>query len=113
MPVIDPDFSQIRQLLIARRTALTDRHDRVERDLARANDPLVADSDDRAIQLENDETLVAINRTARAEIAAIDEAVVRLDAGLYGVCRRCKGPIEPARLRAVPHAVICAGCGLD
>jgi RNA polymerase-binding transcription factor DksA len=112
MPVISPDVSRIRQLLIARRAALAERHDRVERDLARVNDPLVADSDDRAIQLQNDEALAAIDRTARGEIAAIDQAVERLDSGLYGVCGRCNGTIEAGRLRAIPHAVICARCGI-
>ncbi|HEY6645102.1 TraR/DksA C4-type zinc finger protein [Povalibacter sp.] len=106
----NPDVSRVRQLLGLRRAALKERHEGVERDLARSNDPLAADSSDRAIQLENDETLLAIDEAARQEIAAIDEALQRLDMGLYGICKRCNGRIEAARLLLVPQAVVCAGC---
>lgn len=101
--------SQIRQLLTTRRQALEERHARVARDLQRGNDPLVGDWSDRAIQLQNDEALQAIDDAARDELAAIDEALQRLDQGLYGTCKKCGADIEPARLQAL-HAVTCARC---
>ena len=40
----------------------------------------------------------------------LDEALERIEAGLYGICRTCKGPIDQARLEAVPTATQCIDC---
>jgi RNA polymerase-binding transcription factor DksA/uncharacterized protein (DUF302 family) len=44
------------------------------------------------------------------EIAAIDAALERIDAGTYGACVDCGKAIEPARLAAAPEASRCTGC---
>lgn len=44
------------------------------------------------------------------ELAAIDEAIERLDQGRYGNCASCSKPIPLTRLRAVPHAKECISC---
>ena len=47
----------------------------------------------------------------RAEtLARIDEALLRLDAGRYGMCFECAGEISERRLRALPFAVRCQEC---
>jgi len=107
MSVQQHDVSQVKQSLQARRSALRERHERVAADLQRRGEPLAGDWSDRAIQLQNDEALQAIDDAAQDEIAAIDEALQRLGRGLYGVCKECGGPIEPARLHAL-HAIRCA-----
>ena len=112
MSVPQHDLSQVRQTLLARRRALLERHDRVEADLQRRREPLVGDWSDRAIQLQNDEALQAIDAAAQEELAAITEVLQRLERGQYGVCKDCGEPIEPARLRAL-HAVTCASCASD
>jgi DnaK suppressor protein len=43
-------------------------------------------------------------------LTAIDNAIGRLDAGKYGFCFECDGPIAERRLRAVPFAVRCREC---
>jgi DnaK suppressor protein len=43
-------------------------------------------------------------------LSRIDEALVRLDAGLYGACTACDSAISERRLRALPFAVRCQGC---
>ena len=103
------DVSLIKQQLTARRNALAERHARVARDLQRGNDPRVGVWSDRAIQLQNDETLHVIDDAALQELAAIDEALRRLDQGLYGTCKKCGATIEPGRLQAL-HAITCARC---
>lgn len=40
----------------------------------------------------------------------IDEAVLRVSKGTYGVCAGCEEPIAEARLRALPFATLCRGC---
>jgi len=103
-------LDEVQAELLERRAVLIERMARVERDLARCNDPLVADSADRAIQLQNDETLGVILRTGREELAAIDEALQRLKLNLYGICDRCGQRIPESRLWAAPFATRCATC---
>jgi DnaK suppressor protein len=37
-------------------------------------------------------------------------ALEKLDEGTYGTCDACGGPIEPARLEAIPWATRCVSC---
>ncbi len=112
MSALQGDLTEVNQALLARRNALVERHERVAGDLQRRNDPLVSDWSDRAIQLQNDEALQAIDDAARDELAAIEEALQRLGRGLYGICKTCGATIEPGRLRAL-HAVTCASCARE
>jgi DnaK suppressor protein len=56
------------------------------------------------------EHAAALARQARQHLADIDAALARLDAGQYGTCVRCGGPISPARLAARPAAATCITC---
>ena len=110
MAAVPQALEQTGRQLQARRAELIVRHNRVEHDLARRNEPLVADSTDQAIQLQNDETLQEIGAAALYEIAAIDQALARLSQGLYGTCSVCGEQIPAARLRAMPYATTCIDC---
>lgn len=107
-----PDLIEIKHALLARRTSLRQRHERIRRDLQRRNEPLVADAPDRAIQLQNDEALHVIDDATNDELVTIDETLQRLAQGLYGICRDCGGEIEDVRLRML-HAVTCSDCARD
>jgi RNA polymerase-binding transcription factor DksA len=103
----------IRDRLRRRRGELAERQQRVKRDLARANEPLVADFADRAIQMQNDEALEVIGEAARDELVRVNAALERIDAGRYGLCEECGEAIEQARLEAVPYAITCALCARE
>lgn len=47
-----PELGKIKRALLARRAALRQRHERIQQDLQRRNDPLAADAPDRAVQLQ-------------------------------------------------------------
>ncbi|HFE54093.1 MAG TPA: TraR/DksA family transcriptional regulator [Bacteroidetes bacterium] len=40
----------------------------------------------------------------------LDQALVRIEKGEYGICVQCGKPISRARLEAVPHARLCIEC---
>ena len=44
------------------------------------------------------------------EVVAIDDALLRLDEGTYGVCEECRSPIEKARIKALPFVKMCVKC---
>jgi DnaK suppressor protein len=52
----------------------------------------------------------ALLAQARDQLAAVGEALARLEAGRYGVCDRCGQPIGEDRLAARPAAVTCVRC---
>jgi DnaK suppressor protein len=52
----------------------------------------------------------AINEHETAELAAIDAALARLQAGTYGQCTDCDARIPDARLSAAPEAARCLAC---
>ena len=39
-----------------------------------------------------------------------DRALHRIEEGSYGICESCGQPIEPARLKALPHVTLCLKC---
>jgi DnaK suppressor protein len=43
-------------------------------------------------------------------LAAIDEALKRIEEGTFGTCARCGKPIAEERLEAMPHATKCIDC---
>lgn len=42
----------------------------------------------------------------------LDDAIKRIDRGVYGFCQDCGKLIDKARLEAVPHAQLCIACKL-
>jgi DnaK suppressor protein len=54
--------------------------------------------------------LTALLGAARERIAEVDDALRRVDAGTYGVCERCGGPIAADRLAVRPFARFCITC---
>ncbi len=54
--------------------------------------------------------LSAVLDAARRRLAAVDDALARLDAGGYGTCERCGAAIGAERLAALPATRRCIGC---
>jgi DnaK suppressor protein len=52
----------------------------------------------------------ALVRQAQLHLVEIDDAMARLDAGSYGTCEDCGGPIGEGRLEARPVARTCIRC---
>ena len=52
----------------------------------------------------------ALVRDARARLRELDAALDRLDAGTYGRCEVCGGPIPAGRLEVRPAARTCVAC---
>ncbi|HEX2240436.1 MAG TPA: TraR/DksA C4-type zinc finger protein [Actinomycetota bacterium] len=66
-----------------------------------------ADAGTATFERERD---LSIKNNIRDLIDQVTRAIGRIDEGVYGVCERCGGPIDAARLKALPHAVLCMDC---
>lgn len=96
--------------LCTRLGELAERLARLDRDARRADQPLVQDFADQAIQRENDEVIDRLRAVTELELDNIDAALARIAAGAYGQCERCSEPIDAARLNALPQSVLCIHC---
>jgi DnaK suppressor protein len=54
--------------------------------------------------------LAEVGEVEHRELAQIDAALARIDAGTYGMCQECGMEIEGGRLAALPYAATCSEC---
>ncbi len=107
------DIDAARTELNARKEELLARQVRVSRHTRHREDPLPQDFAEQAVELENGETLVALDQELSQELRRIDKALARIDAGTYPDCEACGEPIGEERLRALPYSVLCIDCAED
>jgi RNA polymerase-binding protein DksA len=98
---------KIRRTLTERLEQLRARQQKIEADLRRRRNP---DSEDQAQEAENDDVLADIEDRDLGEIAQLEQAIERIDAGRYGECASCGEAIPEARLAAMPAATLCVRC---
>jgi len=56
------------------------------------------------------EQVATLVRQAEDQVAEVDAALARIEAGTYGGCERCGRPIAAERLEARPSARTCVSC---
>jgi len=83
------------------------RTDAIRRDLALQRS---ADFAEQAAERQNDDVLHALLAEAEEGLRQVGRARLRLSEGGYGLCQRCGGEIEQARLQALPAAEFCLAC---
>jgi DnaK suppressor protein len=68
------------------------------------------DEEDQASVSLLAETSLSLLGPKRQELEAIEEALMRLENGVYGLCENCGLAIEPRRLEIMPETPLCRGC---
>ena len=112
--LITPDLrQQLQAQLQASRAALEAQrqaHLAGQSRAAHAREVLLQDGDDAAQR--DAERTVDFDRTDRdaVALAEIDQALLRLDSGRFGLCSECGEPIALARLQLAPQVLRCLGC---
>ena len=98
---------KMRQVLESQREDLVQRLDNIEHEKRMPHDP---DSEEQAIERENDEVLNSLDTSASNELKNINNALERIAAEQYQCCELCGEDIPEARLVAVPYAARCIDC---
>lgn len=98
---------QVKLSLQQRLVELGVHREKLKAHLRQPGDP---DWQEQATQRENDEVLEALEDKDLAEARVLQQAIARIDAGKYGVCEGCEGPIGEPRLEAIPWATHCVSC---
>ncbi len=109
---LDPgiDLQATRRRLEAMRLSAIARKEALAQPLHHREVPLPADLEDQAVELENDEAMVAIEAELDLELRKVDAALQRIKAGSYERCESCAETIGRARLEALPEASLCVNC---
>ncbi len=107
------NIEEARSRLKERRAELTDRQERVARHTRHRDEPLSQDFAEQAVELENGETLVALDKEISQELVQIDHALKRIEADSYFACEECGEPIGEQRLQALPYASRCIDCASE
>jgi len=68
------------------------------------------DMADQASGTNEVEIQLKLKQTDAKILQAIEEALYRLEKGVYGLCRDCGDPIAMARLEAIPWTRVCITC---
>lgn len=101
------DTEEIRARLLQHKAELQKRVSTIHE---HARNPLEQDSAEQAAQLGNVAVVAALESEAVQELADIEAALQRLDAGTYGDCVSCGEPIGEGRLKVRPAATQCRDC---
>lgn len=88
-----------------------------DRELAEDGDDLVPERGgvgnhmaDEANDTTEQETELTLQNKAQQELAQVNQALARMEAGTYGTCANCGKKINPARLQARPFSIYCIDC---
>ncbi len=102
------ELKKIRELLRQRRTDLTGSLTAAQNELkalkSQERDPEFEESAQTELA---DFTLTKLMDNHRTEIQAVDAALARMEAGVFGTCVDCDSEISIDRLRALPFAIRC------
>jgi DnaK suppressor protein len=56
------------------------------------------------------EKRLALDSRLNTLLAEVNRAIQKLEIGTYGVCDSCSKTIDPARMEALPQAILCLEC---
>lgn len=75
-----------------------------------AVDDGVKDTVDMSLHDVNQEIALRLGERESQNVADVDQALMRMDEGSYGICARCEKPIDERRLEVLPTARYDAQC---
>jgi len=78
-------------------------------DERREGSPFGKREEEATESMELEKRLTLENRL-QAMLTEVDKALQKLDNGTYGLCDVCNNPIDPARMEALPQAILCMSC---
>jgi DnaK suppressor protein len=75
-----------------------------------ATNDIIGDNIDAAVDTANDEITSQLVEIESRELEQIEQALTRIERGVYGRCEFCGGRIAEPRLNALPYTNSCIDC---
>ena len=88
----------------------------LEREIREASDtkPILLDGSQgrltRSEALHRQQMALELRQQKQERLLRVNAAFLRIAQGTYGLCARCREPIAPKRLEAIPDVVLCVHC---
>jgi len=109
-PLNSKQLETYRRLLAERKKALAEAYNKNKTYGRLTEDEGTQDLADKASSAYTKEFLYSLSNTDREVLQKVDESIVRLDTGGFGLCVECQAEINRKRLEAVPWASHCITC---
>ena len=110
-------IAKIKKDLLARKRQIEEdlksftKKDTHEKDDHHANFPNYGDKNDENVQeIDGYSTNLATERVLASTLRDIENALARINKGIYGICKYCKKEVGEKRLLARPVANTCVSC---
>lgn len=107
----------IRGQLVAQREELLEQLREIEEAASNSSQPDVSgevsfdeDSVDAGSYTFEREKDLSIAHNVRDLLGKMAKALDKIDEGTYGICESCGQPIDAARVKALPHVLLCLSC---
>src|SRR5437870_8288899 len=111
------DMEDIKRRLLNLRAQLEHDIEVKEKQVAEDGDDLVPERGgisnhmaDDANETFEQETMLTLQQSAERQLAQVNTALARIEAGTYDRCANCGRPISPARLQARPFSIYDIEC---
>ena len=109
-PLNSKQLDVYRRLLVERKKVLAEAYNKNKTYGRLTEDEGTQDLADKASSAYTKEFLYSLSNTDREVLQKVDESLVRLDGGGFGLCEECGSEINRKRLEAVPWASHCITC---
>lgn len=114
-PLAASTIERLARMLRSRREEIAEAaesfHEEVEEAVASADLSDLLDDEEPSGNEAHDVLMLAVN--ADNNLAAVDAALAKIDAGTYGFCEDCGERIPVARLEAIPATPVCVDCSRE
>jgi len=102
------ELEKVKESLLKRRQELAAELERLS--TLETTDGGSQDEGDQAVQSTLESLRNSLQESEYQELQMIDEALVDIENGVYGICKDCDGPISEKRLKYYPNARRCLLC---
>ena len=103
-------IQRLKKKLLQRKTYLIGELNSRISEASSSSDAQLTDLMDIASDSFDDELAMSLASVEREEIVEIDEALIEIKAGKYGICDVCGRAIGMKRLEMVPFSILCIAC---
>lgn len=101
------DYDKAKQRLMALKEEYEKRIEKIEYDMRHPAEDMAEDWSDQAIVTEQNDMRKSLMVEAQGSLELVNNALLRIENGTYGICAVSGEEIEPERLEAVPYATTC------
>ena len=101
------DLDKAKQRLLDLKQEYQTRVDKIQHDMQNPDTDMTQDWDDQAVINEQNDVRKNLLVKAQQNLELVNNALLRIENGTYGICAVSGEEIEPERLEAVPFATTC------